>query len=161
MGETNPTYPVREIALSLEDCAPHTDGTKERKLSGDIIVCRVPSQGIGREEAQRFLWLRLDGLEEGQFARLTDAVSDPSGPSLSDLPDGTPIVVFDKRRYCIPLDRLAQASPGFDVAQALDSTARYQPFLNVDEESPYLFLVDARPMDAHGLVFDKTTGAFL
>ena len=147
MGQTNPNYPVREIAIAVEDCAAHTFATKERKLAGDIIACRRPAYIVGTGEVAVYLWLRVEGLEENEMARLTDMLVEGG-------------VRFDKRRYCIPLARLAEVAPGFSVARALDPADKYQPFLTFDTES-HLWLTAAPPFDVRGLVFDKQTGAFL
>lgn len=147
MGETNAVYPVCELALSLESCTPLAGG-HERKLAGDIIACRVPGSGIGTAEAHSYLWLRVEGLEENVCARLTDRVEEGGA-------------AFDKRRYCIPLERLQAVVPTFDIARALDPLDLYQPFLVVDEDGPYTFLTMTPPLAAEGLIFDKVTGAYL
>ena len=144
MGQTTRDYRMWEAAIAVEDCAPHTNGTKERKLAGDIIALRRPGTAIGRLERSPYLWLRLGGMDENDMARLTDGL------------DG-----FDKRRYCIPLARLAAVVPGFSVARALDAADAYQPFLPSDAEPPYAFLASATVLDVHGLVFDKETRRYL
>lgn len=147
MGQTRRQYPVMEVVLACEDCAPLPSG-HERKLAGDIIGMRpitAPQAGkVGSGEQHRYLWLRLTGLEENDWPQLMESL------------DG-----FDKRRYCIPLSRLAQRVPGFDVAQAMNPAVAYQPFCLVDEDSPFPFLTTHRPLDVHGLVFDKAIGRYL
>ena len=142
MGYTNPNYPIFEIALSLEDSAPHTGGTKERKLAGDIVAIRRPAQAIGIKEAKTYLWLRVQGLEENNMARLTDSIEG-----------------FDKRRYCIPLERLKEIVPTFDITKALDPNVTYQPFLILDEED-YRFLGSEQPFEIEDILFDKQTGKY-
>jgi|SRR3990167_179690 len=144
MGYTNHNYPVMEIAISCEHGGTHTGGTKERKCVGDIIAIRRPAQAVGRLEQSGYLWLRIEGLEENEMARLTD-----------------PIEGHDKRRYCIPLDRLAQVVPSFNVARARDLADKYQPFLGVDEDPPFRFICSERPFNVHGLVWDKQTGGYI
>ena len=144
MGQTNRQYPVFEIALSCEHGGTHTGGTKERKCIGDIIALRRPATAVGSAEMSSYLWLRIEGLEENDMARLTD-----------------PIDGFDKRRYCIPFGRLAAIAPDFNVARAKDLNDKYQPFLNVDEETPFRFLTARRALNVHGLIFDKQTGGYI
>lgn len=148
MGQTNPNYPVFEIAISCEHGGTHSGGLKERKCVGDIIAIRRPAQAIGSKEMSRFLWLRVEGLEENEMARLTDPI-EQNGET------------YDKRRYCIPLERLQAIVPSFNVNRAKDLNDKYQPFLNVDEEPPYRFIGQHRPLNVRGLVFDKLTGRFI
>ena len=154
MGQTNRRYPVFEIALSCEDAAPHTAGTKERKQAGDIIALRRFGTEIGAKERHGYLWLRIEGLEENEMARFTDLMTNTGDPD-------TATRLYDKRRYCIPLARLAQAVPGFSESRARDLTDPYQPFITVDAERPHAYLAAGRPLDVHGLVFDKVTGWYL
>ena len=144
MGETNRQYPVFEAALSCEDCAPHTNGIHERKLAGDIIGIRRPALGIGSAERSRYIWLRLEGLEENEMWLLTELIPE-----------------FDKRRFAIPFTRLRQAYPDFDISRAMNRDEIYQPFLNVDHNPPYYFLNEVPAFDVHGLVWDKVRGQFL
>lgn len=150
MGQTNPRYPVMEIALAVEDCASHTGRLRERKRAGDIVAVRQPHYAIGAKERAAYVWLRLEGLEENEMARLADV--------LVETEDGP---VFDKRRYCVPLDRLAEVLPGFDVGRARDTADTYQPFYNLDEETGTWLALQVPPLDVHGLVFDKLTGEYL
>lgn len=144
MGQTNPKYPVFEIAISCEHGGTHTNGTKERKCVGDIIAIRPPLGMIGGKEMGGYLWLHVEGLEENAMWHLVDTV------------DG-----FDKRRYCIPLDRLTAIVPSFNSSRAKDLDDKYQPFLNVDEEPPFRHLNKARPYNVHGLVYDKQMSRFI
>lgn len=153
MGQTNPKYPVFEVVLSLEDADAHTGGTKERKQAGDIIGIRKPLGAIGSGEMHRFLWLWLEGLEENEMTRLTEPLYAIPGDDTSQQ--------FDKRRYSIPLARLQAVVPSFNIARALDVTDMYQPFLLPDLESPFPHLTTPRPLDVHGLVFDKSVGGFI
>lgn len=148
MGYTNPRYPVFEIALSCEYGGTHTGGLMERKVHGDIIAMRPPSTAVGSGEMSRFLWLRIEGLEENEMAKLADLLVVNEQ-------------IFDKRRYCIPLDRLKAVVPSFDIARAKDSADKYQPFLGVDEETPFRFVRDHRPLNVHGLVYDKLKSRFI
>jgi len=153
MGQTNQKYPVFEAALSLEDAAAHTSGTKERKQVGDIIGIRKPLGYVGSGEMHRYLWLWLEGLEENEMARLTDPLSaDPLNEDSQH---------FDKRRYAIPLERLKSVVPSFNIARALDVADMYQPFLMPDLESPFRHLTSPRPLNANGLVFDKLIMRFI
>lgn len=144
MGQTNPAYPIFEIAISCEHGGTHSGGLKERKTVGDIIAIRKPGIGIGLKEMSGYLWLRIEGLEENDMARLID-----------------PIEGFDKRRYCIPFDRLKAIIPSLDINRAKDLNDKYQPFLSVDHDPPYRFIGTTRPLNIHGLIFDKQTGRFI
>lgn len=141
MGQTNPQYPVFEVALACEHRG--NAGLHERKTVGDIIAIRKPSSGIGAKEVSKYLWLRLEGLEENQMHRLVDSI------------DG-----FDKRRYQIPLERLVSIVPSLNLARIKDLSDKYQPFLGIDEES-LRFVSIGRPLNVHGLVWDKATGRYL
>lgn len=148
MGQTRRSYSVWEVALSVEDGADHAGG--ERKKVGDIIALRRPGVGIGRLEGQTLLWLRLTGLEDSEMRKLK-----------SQLVVAGVAQRFDKRRYCIPLHRIAQRIPSFDVARALNLSEWYQPFLMADEDPPYQFLTTTPAFRVEGLVFDKVRGEYL
>lgn len=148
MGQTNKTYPVMEIALSCEYGGTHTNGTKERKCVGDIIAVRKPGLGIGSAEMSRYLWMWLEGLDDDAMSALD---------SMMIIAD----VIYDKRRYVIPFERIAAIVPSFNVSRALDLLDKYQPFRGVDEEPPFRFVRDSRPFNVHGLVFDKLIRRFI
>lgn len=151
MGETNLTYPVMEVALSMENAPDNVSGT-ERKKVGDIVALRNPGEFMGVQEGKRYLWLRIEGLEENEFALLAQQIFEPTDPESGD--------PFDKRRYCIPLDRLEVVYPTLDQGRALDPTDFYQPLILVDSED--LIFIDADPpFQVSGLVFDKATGEYL
>ena len=143
MSEINPHYPVMEIAISLVDYAPLSSG-HERALVGDIVAVRKPSDGIGRKEANIFMWLRVEGLEENEMFMLTNEV------------DG-----YDKRRYCIPLEKIKELKSDFNEQLALDSNTIYQPFLTIDEENGFYFIIENTPLQVSGLVYDKVIGDYL
>jgi len=152
MSELDPNYPVMEIAISLVSYAPLASG-HERVIEGDIVAVRKPDEGIGREEAMNFLWMRVEGLEESEFVKLTDYVV-----------DSTSNIVYDKRRYCIPLEKLVEADPEFDLELALEDEFMYQPFLFVDYEDRtfYFLLEDGHlPFQVSGFVYDKVIGDYL
>ena len=149
MSDPEQTYGVWEVAIALEDCAPLASG-HERKLEGDMITYRRPAGGIGTKEAHRYLWLRIEGLSDAEMHRLADPVQ---------VSEDAPI--YDKRRYAIPLARLAQIVPTISLARLRDVTDAYQPFCEIDQEARYQFLDAAPPLLAQGLVYDKTTGAYL
>jgi hypothetical protein len=119
----------------------------ERRQEGDIVEARPPSPGIGFMEMSRFLWLRVEGLEDALVAKFCAGVVDGAER-------------FDKRRYQIPLARLAAVVPGFDPALARDPSLVYQPFLVVDEESGH-YLTAGAPLAAQGLIYDTVTGEYL
>jgi hypothetical protein len=145
MGQTIKRYPVLEVAVLTQSHAPLASG-HERAVEGDIIAARPPLAGIGMLEMHRHLWLRLDGIEEGEVS-LTESVRDGQ-------------TAYEKRRYQIPLARLAQLVPGFDPDKARNTTEVYQPFCVTDEDSG-LFATAEVPLDVRGLVFDTLTGEYL
>ena len=143
MSELNPNYPVMEMAISLVDHAPLESG-HERVLAGDIIAVRYPDIGIGLKEAKAFLWIRVEGLEEHELRLLDRSIKG-----------------FDKRRYCIPLEKIKEIRPSFDVDLAMDENIIYQPFLTIDYETDYCFILEEPPFQISGLVYDKLTGEYL
>ncbi len=151
MGETNPTYPVMEIALSMENAPDNVSGT-ERKKIGDIVAIRKPGTHCGSQETKRYLWLRIEGLEENVFAVFTQQVFEPTDPETG--------LAFDKRRYCIPLGRLQTLYPALNQVRARDPLDFYQPFVTVDSED-FSFVAADPPYQVAGLVFDKATGDYL
>ena len=151
MSETNPSYPTMELAISCETMIDLESG-HERKKPGDIIVVREAGSYIGRREMARYIWLRVEGLEENEFPALMQMEVDPEG---SD-----PLAIYDKRRYCIPFSKLAEIDPDFDADRAADPSDVYQPYLVVDAETG-LYLIQGTPFDVSGLVYDKHTGEYL
>ncbi len=148
MSELNQNYPVMEIAISLISY-DSLDSGHERIIEGDIVAVRKPNVGAGRKEVRNFLWLRVEGLEESEFSKLTDGISTSAGK-------------FDKRRYCIPLEKLVEINPDFDVELALTEGLMYQPFLNCDDETYTFVLEDGHlPFEISGLVYDKVIGDYL
>jgi len=151
MSELDPNYPVMEIAISLFSYASLASG-HERVLEGDIVSVRKPDEGVGRKEVEEFLWMRVEGLEESEFSRLTDYIQ-----------DSTSEIIYDKRRYCIPLEKLEEIDPDFDIDLATYDDRIYQPFLLVDYETDYTFVLEDGnlPFQVSGLIYDKTIGDYL
>jgi hypothetical protein len=145
MGLTNHKYPTVEIAICLTD---HADHDNERAKIGDIIAVRKPLGQIGTKEMSRFLWLQIEGLEENEFVRLRESVYGESSK------------LYDKRRYCIPLERLKKLFPSLDVNRCKDPDDKYQPFEPMEEDKGYTLTFEP-PLAVSGLVFDKETGEYL
>ena len=150
MSELNPNYPIMEIAISLVDYASLASG-HERVIVGDIIAVREPDTGVGKEEVENFLWMRIEGLEESEFFNLTDSIVTSAG------------VEYDKRRYGIPLEKIYEIDPDFDVDLALEDGRIYQPFLLVDYDEDYSFILEdgQLPFQTSGLIFDKETQEYI
>jgi len=146
-------YPIREVAISLFSKIP------EHIQEGDVVAVRPAQVGIGMKEAGLWLWLLIDGLEESQYTPLTDPVYEPFDPTGIYKPRSA-YPVFDKRRFCIPLARIKQLIPTFDLDRARDPNDPYQPFYAMDEDNN-LWLTDQTPWQAEGLIFDKETGAYI
>lgn len=142
MGQTIRRYPILEVSVQTFSRRPVDPSGHERSLEGDIITARSPTAGIGRLEMHGHLWLHLEGCEEND-RWLTE-----------------PCVGYQKRRYQIPLPRLAELFPWFDLARARDIAEVYQPFLLVDEDTG-LYVIRGRPLDLHGIVFDTETRRYL
>ena len=160
MPQTFREYPIRTVAICTQDFAPHTNGTKERSLCGDITVIKTPwgqDHGtIGSSEATQWLWFQLEGLDKNEMGYLSGVNRVPFDPA----DDGVHIN-YDKRRYCIPLERLKKLYPALDIAKAKDATVAYQPFVMTQGDPPYYFLKKPKVFDVQGLVFDKAIGRYL
>ena len=151
MSDLDPNYPIMEIAISLVSYASLPSG-HERVIEGDIVAVRYPDTGVGRKEIEEFMWMRVEGLEESEFSKLTDYVI-----------DSTSQIVYDKRRYSIPLEKIYEIDPDFDIDLALKEDRIYQPFLLVDYDEDYSFILEdgQLPFQVSGLVYDKVIGDYL
>lgn len=160
-------YATLEVCISTYSRSELSKG--ERAQEGDIVARREPGNGIGTAEAHNFLWLRISGLEELGLWKLTDIFTDPP-----TRPEDRPVVgrryfaLFDKRRFCIPLERLKIVAPWLDLNRVRDRSDPYQPFIPIDLDDDdvrlqHTFLVGAahRPLEIIGLVFDKVTGRYI
>ena len=154
MPETYRAYPVFEVALAVASKSSLASG-HERVQEGDIVATRREYTGVGLKEAAEFLWLRLTGLDESVVARLTD-------PSGIEEEEGLYVTFYDKRRYCIPLDRLAEVAPHLDLDSVRDTSQEYQPGLPLDEDDyTYIPGAEQQPLEATGLIYDKDMMRFL
>ena len=157
MGQTVRQTKTYEVVLAVEDCSSLASG-HERKLCGDIIGFRpvdAPQAGmVGSAERNRYVWVLLELTDEE-----AGIISQPVVGGVDQ--DGRVIEYFDKRRYCIPLERLEKIVPSFNPARAKDSGDIYQPFCLLDEDPPWQIMTRARPLGTEGLVFDKVTGGYL
>lgn len=143
MGYTNRKYPVMEVAIRTRSYKDHDD---ERAKEGDIIAVRPPHFVIGTAERTGYIWLRIEGLEEGDFGLQRTVFEGKTR--------------FDKRRYSIPLHKLKQVYPAFDINRAKDINDEYQPFIVLDLDTG-VYLAPHKPFSVHGLVFDKVKGEYL
>lgn len=142
MGFTNRDFPIVEIAIRV--CS---NPEFWRTGAGDIIAIRPPDLGVGTLEQHHLLWLRVEGLEHNEIWRLAEWLEESGG-------------ICEKRRFCIPLSRLKELDPSFDIAKATDLEQVYQPYLLVDEETGF-YLTGGPIFDATEIVFDKLTGQWL
>jgi hypothetical protein len=158
MAQTSRRTQVYEVVVATEDGAPLASG-HERKQAGDIIGLRpvtAPQAGlVGSKERHRYLWLLME-LTDEQAAALTQ----PVGGEVDEVTE-VRAPQWEKRRYRIPLDRLAQILPGFSPARARNLADLYQPCCGLDEDAPYAMLTRARPLRPEGLVVDVVTGRAL
>ena len=151
-------YPRFSVTLSVEDCSPTPN---ERKQCGDIISCHYIDGTLtdhgdtGTAVPKLHILLHLEGLDRNEM----DLLKAPNEVPFN--PEGKPLARYDKRRYCIPFERLKKVYPTFDIAKAKDPTLVYQPFVLIQGDPPYDFLQKHRSFDVHGLVFDKVEGRYL
>lgn len=150
MPFTYSEYPIMELTLALESKSDLASG-HERKQEGDIVNVRRPKRSTGLGVPKIYLKILVEGLEKSEFDRLTESIG-------SDIDEnGDPIPpFFEKRRYCVPLERL-----GIDLNRARDKEDVYQPNYLIDTDEPYLFLEEPKPVSVHGLIFDKLIGSYL
>jgi len=145
-------YPVMEIAISADSRAAENGN---RRQEGDVVAVRRATNWIagemGSKERHRFIWLRGYGLEEADIWALTEPIIEGEAST----------VVYEKRRYAIPLERLAVRLPEFNVDRARDGSDLYQPFILPADDSPHRAVTIARPLQLRGLVFDKHLGRYL
>lgn len=148
MPQTFRDYPVREVALSVEDKATLLSG-HERKQEGDIVAIRKPHSGIGSGiESTHHLWLRIQGPDANDMTY--DQVLIENADQHGDGP------IFDKKQHCIPLDRLKVVCPWLDLTRVRDTTDAYQPFLPFDEDDhSYLPGLERGVLEVEGLVLNK------
>lgn len=147
------SYPTVEIAIDVENRPP------EFKQEGDIATIRPPNIGIGLKEAKNRIWLLVDGLEQLEFSNFHYSVLEPYDATGAYHPHEN-YTRYDRRRYCVPLDRLQTVFPSLDLNRARDMNDAYQPFFTLDEDN-YLWLTDRIPLSVEGLVFDKVIGDYL
>ena len=121
------------------------------------MAVRQPHYVIGTKEATGYIWLRVEGLEENDGPIFLSPNYD-SDVDQRDL--NSPTIRFDKRRYCIPLDRLKKIYHAFDIERAKDINDIYQPFMNLDEDN-FKYLTPRKPLNVRGLIFDKLKGEYL
>ena len=137
------TYSTFEMAILLVDLPDN--GTHERAKIGDIIAIRLHNlHHCGNAEKGMFLWIPVDGLEDDEMSVFADSVEG-----------------FEKRRYCVPLDRLKELVPTLEMAKVLDPSIKYQPFTLPDEEDFNRYLAPTAPLPIQGSVFDKAIGTYL
>lgn len=125
MAEIYRDYHPMEIAIRVFGSSPHTDH-KFRIAEGDIILSRRTGPGIGKQERCGKLWLTVEGLNDEEMERLDDNLYE----SLTN-----DKIIFEKRRYSIPLERLKQVVPSLDLVKVKDTSLCYQPFMPIEEET--------------------------
>lgn len=163
MGYTNREYTTWEISILTEEYADHDN---ERCCVGDIIAVRRPHNIIGTKEAYNMIWLRVDGLEMGEYSAFKyPELGYDYDFKIDHLPKvGTdPSNRFDKKRYCVPLRRLKKVIPSFNINRAKDLEDLYQPFITMDFSTSnyWYYLAPETPLSVYGLVYDKTIGDYL
>ncbi len=159
MPETFRDYPVYELTLALFS---KRDRQGEHIQEGDIVDAYPAGDviGMGRKEIKLFMRIRVEGWDSSQYGRLNTHLTEP--PDDFDEIDPEP-PKYDKRRYCVPLDRLNKVLPSLDLAKARDPNVIHQPGMPVDTDDPHDYLEGAemRPLPIEGLVWDKVLGEFI
>jgi len=137
------------------------DTTNGETISaGDIVACGPVVDHIGTKERHAFVWLLIRGLGRSVLDRFEDINIEPLGEAGSHDDLGIPYLRYDKRRFCIPLDRLVQRIPTFNETRALDENDLYQPFAMIDSDNGEV-LTWSQPLWAQGLVYDKAKMRYL
>ena len=157
MPVTYKDYAPREVAILVKGHLPLPSGS-ERAMEGDIVTIRSPHNGIGTGERSNFLWLRIEGLDRNDMDRLKDPNAEPLDEEGEFI---EPHTKYDKRRFCIPLERLKKVAPWLDLVRVRCEVDNYQPFIQVDEETGNYIGGIRRPLSVHGLVYDKAKQRFL
>lgn len=149
----NKKYPVFEIGVLAINYPDHTPNGRAKM--GDIITSRIPihyvmGTGVWRDRIR----LMVEGVEEDEIPFLQTSNWD------SDYRNDEGVNAFDKRRFCVPLHRLKETFPSFNLNRAKDTNDIYQPFMLLDEDNgKYLTL--RKPLSVHGFVFDKLKREYL
>ena len=82
------------------------------------------------------------------------------GLNQPNYPGEEPDLRYDKRRYAVPLERLAELDPTFDIDRAKDLNDVYQPYIPLDGDDG-TFLSEHSPFQAEGLIWDKELQDYL
>jgi hypothetical protein len=138
---------------------------------GDIVAIRPVTGYVGMRELHSVVWLLIEGRDNQEMSELAAkwyAEYDKDGNPASGA------VLLAQRRYCIPLERLKDVVPTFDMNKSSDPNVLYQPFLPVDPDNAIRIgagrysrseklLLETVPtaLPVQGLVFDKSTGSYL
>lgn len=159
MPETFNEYIEWEIAISTQSYSPLASG-HERVQEGDIVTIRRPLGYIGTKESSLFIWLRIEGEDTSVMEAFRHPEFLPDTDTRSDS-FGDPLVYYDKKRFRIPLERLKEILPRFDLDRARDPLDDYQPFLPIDEDDFHHLDSPAPAYTFWGLVFDKNKMSYL
>ncbi len=109
---------------------------------GDVVDLRPMGEaaGLGLAEVGLVVSVRLAGLEP------------------RDVPGFKAPLPGHKKRLNVPLARLQQRRPDFDLARARNPRDAYQPFQPVDSNGLFVEAKAHPALPAAGLVRDKKTG---
>lgn len=131
-------YSVMEVAISLFHKSRAVSGV-ERAGLGDVIEVRPPLGEIGTLEREKFLWLRVFGLDTNRMFNFSVRYENEA----------------EKYPYSIPLNRLKKMIPEFDIDAAKNPNLIYQPFFVIDEYFGKFVANTRSPLRAEGLIFNK------
>lgn len=159
MPETFDDRPVVEVALWVYDKRNGPNGEPSAK-KGDIIAVRRERGSFGRGLAEHgnpqrklVLWVRMQGLDWNDWAAIKRPWTERDDLS-------NPGVVLEKRRYCIPFDRLAKLRPDLSFDKIEDRSLEWQPDAVIDADTT-MALHRGPVLDPIGLIFDKKTMKYL
>lgn len=156
-------YESREVGILVRGYFPHSFES-ERAIEGDIIAIRRPGLGLGMATMSNYLWLVIEGLDRELMDRYKDNDEEPldeTGSFFEARDGGVRYKQYDKRRFCIPLQRLKLVAPWLDLNRVRDINDIYQPFVMLDEETGHYVSEGRKPLSLHGLVYDKAKQRFL
>jgi hypothetical protein len=119
-----------DVAVEIKDRPDRADGFVTTKVGDIVAICPHPHTWTAMEEMSLII-LVVTGVEWDDM-EVFQSPSNVDGEALTDMDTEKPFTM--KRLYQIPVDRVYELYPDFDMAAALDSSVRYQPWLDGDYE---------------------------
>lgn len=162
-------YPTYELAIYVGDSRSDDQDGIVRRQTGDIVAVRGANIGVGLKEMHSYIWMRVEGWTKTRMDALISELTPYSQPDvIDDLANMDDESMYEKHRFCVPLETLNTLLPSFDIDRARDELDLYQPFMIVDEGNgdedrleEGLYLIGNRPIDLDGIIFDKLLNRFI